>query len=345
MALKKCRVRFEDVVSIEGLLSAWEGFLRGKRRRKDVIEFGRNLMDHLFELHSDLINGTYRHGGYHEFRVNDPKPRLIHKASVRDRIVHHAIFSALYPFYDSTFIADSYSSRVGKGTHRAINRLRACFRRSTRNFRRTAWVLKCDIRRYFASVDHAMLMELLERRIGDRRIVLLLANIIGSFSMRPGKGIPLGNLTSQLFANVYLNELDQFVKQKLKDEYYIRYADDFVFVSADKASLLRMLDAINEFLRKRLDLTMHPDKVFLRVVSHGSDFLGWTQFPHHRTPRKRVMRRARKAVFEATSLQVLASYLGLLSHGNAHGFSEELVNLRGCNYLLDSLHWTSYEPL
>lgn len=247
------------------------------------MEFGRNVMDHLFELHSDLISGAYCHGGYQEFHVNDPKPRLIHKASVRDRVVHHTIFSALYPYYHSTFIVDSYSSRIGKGTHIAINRLRAFCRKSTRNFRRTSWVLKCDIKRYFASVDHAMLVELLERRIVDRRVVSLLANVVGSFSMRPCKGIPLGNLTSQLFANVYLNALDQFIKQKLNVRYYLRYADDFALLSADKAALARWLVAIDDFLRSKLDLTLHPEKVFLRTVARGNDFLGWTQFSFHRT--------------------------------------------------------------
>lgn len=327
ISMKKCRISFDDLISIENLLAAWQGFLLGKSRRKDVILFRRNLADEILSLHLDLATGNYCHGSYHEFRIQDPKPRVIHKACVRDRVLHHAIFNALYPFWNTLFIHDSYASREGKGLHKAIDRLETFSSKSSKNHRRTGWILKCDIQKFFASIDHFRLMELLEARITDPRVIDLLAGIIDSFSINPGKGIPLGNLTSQLFANVYLNELDQFVKNDLHEPFYVRFADDFVFLSDQKAHLLRILSEIDAFLRRDLDLSLHPRKVTLRTIASGNDFLGWIHFPEYRTPRKRLILRSRRGVIQTHDRQILASYLGLFQHGDAHELSQELKNL------------------
>lgn len=312
---------------MENLLASWNGFLLGKSKRKDVITFRRNLGDELWNLHADLASGTYRHGSYHEFRIQDPKPRMIHKACVRDRVLHHAIFNALYPFWNTLFIHNSYASRKGKGLHKAIDRLKVLSGKSTKNHRRTAWMLKCDIQKFFASVDHCKLMELLEARISDKRLLDLLANIIGSFAVTPGKGIPLGNLTSQLFANVYLNELDQFVEHTLHAPYYIRFADDFVFLDLEQNRLLDILKQAASFLEQKLDLRIHPRKMSLRTIASGNDFLGWIHFPQHRIPRKRLITRSKQGVVKTSDPQVIASYLGLFQHGNTYRLSEELKNL------------------
>src|ERR1700687_4678103 len=227
-------VKYEEIISLENLFAAWQEFLPGKRQKKDVRQFGSRLTDNILQLHADLANFSYAHGGYRAFNISDPKPRNIHKAAVRDRVLHHAIYRKLYPFFDKTFIADSYSCRLNKGTHKALNRFAIFGRQSSRNHTKTVWLLKCDIRKFFASVDHAVLLDILASYIGDFEIMLLLQEIIDSFSASPGKGLPLGNLTSQLFCNVYMNELDQFVKHKLKAKHYIRYADDFVFFSRNK---------------------------------------------------------------------------------------------------------------
>lgn len=193
-------------------------------------------MDNIFSLHGDLTNHIYNHGGYQAFKINDPKPRDIHKASVRDRLLHHAIYRILYFFFDKTFIADSYSCRLNKGTHKAINRFLRYSYRVSKNNTKTCWVLKCDIRKFFANIDHKILIEILKEYISDEDSVKLLENIIESFSSAKEKniGLPLGNLTSQLFVNIYMNKFDQFVKHKLKVKYYIRYADDFVILSNNK---------------------------------------------------------------------------------------------------------------
>lgn len=310
---------YEHIISIENLLLAWQEFLSGKKMRKDVLHFGRNLMSNIILLHEDLANGIYRHSNYHAFNVSDPKPRNIHKASVRDRLLHHALYRELYPFFDRTFISTSFSCRRYKGMHRALDQFRAYSHKASKNKTRTVWVLKCDIRKFFASVDQVALLNILDGYIEDKRIISLLSEIIRSFhSTENDRGLPLGNLTSQLLVNVYMNEFDQFVKHKLKAKYYIRYADDFVFLSDDKAWLESILPRVAAFLGERLKLSLHPDKVFIRTLASGVDFLGWVHFPNHRVIRTGTKRRMWKRLIETDGKeQTVQSYLGLLGHGNA----------------------------
>ena len=148
--------------------------MKGKRNRKDVQEFGRYLMSNIIALHQELASGTYRHGGYEHFRINDPKQREIHKASVRDRLVHHALYRKLYPFFDQTFIFDSYSCREGRGTHKALDRFRLYASRALGDSANIVWVLKCDIRKFFASIDQQILIAFLKRKLPDMRTVALL---------------------------------------------------------------------------------------------------------------------------------------------------------------------------
>ena len=305
-------------MSVENLLEAWQQFLKGKRSKDDVQVFQFRLMEHILTLRTDLRNRTYRHGPYKHFKIADPKPRDIHKASVRDRLLHHAIYRILYPFFDRTFIADSFSCRLEKGTHRAINRFRTFAYKASKNHTRTCFVLKCDIRKFFASIDHDILFSILSEYISDTDTLNLLKNVVGSFSSgKTGAGLPLGNLTSQLLVNVYMNEFDQFVKHGLKQKYYIRYADDFVIMHHDKSVLMEVLPRVRTFLQGRLKLTLHPDKVFLETVASGVDFLGWVHFPNHRvlrtTTKKRMFRELRDV---GNKPEVVQSYLGLLSHGN-----------------------------
>jgi len=200
---------YNDIISTENLLEAWSDFLVGKRKRLDVQDFERRLMDNLLFLKEDLITKNYRHSLYKAFKITDPKPRDIHKATVRDRLLHHAIYRKLYPFFERTFIADSYSCRNKKGVHKALARFTKFARMVSRNHASTVWVLKCDIRKFFASIDHGILKESLFHYSRDEDINWLLSTIIDSFSpTTPGVGLPLGNLTSQLFVNIYMNEFD-----------------------------------------------------------------------------------------------------------------------------------------
>lgn len=328
--------KFEDLIGTFNLLLAWEDFLKGKKNKKDVQEFQFNLMDNILSLHYDLSNQTYRHGGYEEFNISDPKPRIIHKATVRDRLLHHAVYRILYSFFDETFISDSFSCREGKGTHKAIKRFRKFSYIVSKNNTKTCWVLKCDIKKFFASIDQNILIKILEERIIDKNIVNLLKEIIISFNSGSlGIGLPLGNLTSQLFSNVYMNEFDQFVKHNLKIKYYIRYADDFVVLSENKKYLESLINIIKEFLQFKLKLILHPDKIYIKTLYSGVDFLGWVNFPEHRVIRNKTKSRIFKRLKENNSLETFNSYFGLLKHGNTQKIKDKVLKLYINNYDTD----------
>ena len=318
--------KFEDIISIDNLLLAWQEFLPGKRGRRDVQEFSMRLMDNILLLYEDLRNKTYRHGLYEAFNISDPKPRNIHKASVRDRLLHHAIYRILYPFFDRTFIADSFSCRLGKGTHKALNRFRSFVYKVSKNNTKTCWVLKLDIRKFFASIDQEILIKILEEYILDQNIIWLLKRVIESFySTEPGKGLPLGNLTSQLLVNIYMNEFDRFVKHKLKVRYYARYADDFVIFSENRDWLGNLIPKISEFLNTNLKLKLHENKIFIKTLASGVDFLGWVHFPDHMVLRAATRKRMFRRIKESPTSETINSYLGLLRHGNAYKLKRKII--------------------
>ncbi len=351
--------KFEDIISVENLLEAWREFVCGKRNKPDVQLFAHALIDNILQLHNDLANKSYRHGGYYRFKISDPKSRDISKALVRDRLLHHAVYRILYPFFDRTFISDSYSCRVGKGTHKAVNRLLAMFRKASKNNTRTCWVLKCDIRKFFASIDHRILKAILAGYIPDKNIIWLLEEIIDSFGIDchepsaladahlrgaiatkqsiPKTGLPLGNLTSQLLVNIYMNEFDQFVKHKLsakggsasggKAKYYIRYADDFVILYPSRKALISLLYSIEVFLKDKLRLRLHPNKIVMKTFASGIDFLGWVNFANHRVLRTATKKRMLKKVKMHPFNETLQSYLGLMAHGDSHKLKQEAMNI------------------
>ncbi len=332
--------KYDNIISLGNLLKAWPEFLNDKRNRLDIQEFQRHLMDNIFSLHADLKNKTYKHSNYQAFKINDPKPRDIHKASVKDRLCHHAIYRILYPYFDKKFIYDSYSCRLDKGTHKAMELFRYFFRKVSKNNTKTCWVLKCDIRKFFASIDHEILKEILSKYLFDKDTLWLLGQVIDSFETKCStpsvqhiyamadmkKGLPLGNLTSQLLVNIYMNEFDQFMKHKLKVKYYIRYADDFVILSEDKTELDNLLRYIDVFLRDQLKLNLHPDKVYIRTISSGVDFLGWVHFPKHRVLRGATKRRMFRNLVKNLKPNAISSYLGMLSHGNGFKLKKKITN-------------------
>ena len=323
--------KFEDIVGVDNLLLAWKEFLKGKKNKSDVQAFQFNLMDNILSLHDDLVNYTYHHGGYQCFKINDPKPRIIHKAGVRDRLLHHAVYRILYPFFDRTFISDSFSCRINKGTYKALSRFKRFSHIASKNGTKICWVLKCDIRKFFASIDQDILLNILKEYISDEDIINILSGIIFSFhSTELGKGLPLGNLTSQLFANVYMNEFDQFAKHKLKSKYYIRYADDFVILSEDKNRLKEDIPAIGSYLKNKLILTLHPNKVFIKTIYSGVDFLGWTNFLNYKTLRRVTKNRIFRNMEKDFKIETLSSYLGLLKHGNSNKVLNKVISLNNC---------------
>ena len=321
---------FSQIISLDNLFVSWCEFRKGKRKKYDVQLFERNLEDNLFELHTDLKNKTYHHSNYTSFYITDPKQRHIHKAEVRDRIVHHAVYRVLYPIFDKTFIFDSYSCRSKKGTHKAVDRLEYFTRKVSQNYTKPCFALKCDIKKFFDSVDHQPLFNLIKKKIHDKQVLWLISEIISSFRIREREresktysaiGIPIGNLTSQLFANIYLNEIDQFVKHQLKIKYYLRYCDDFVIIDNSDKALENLIPIIQNFLGSSLKLELHEQKIIIRKLKQGIDFLGYVVLPHYRVLRTKTKRRMLKRI----NRKNLPSYLGLLKHCSGYKLKEEII--------------------
>lgn len=331
---------YGELISLENLFSAWEAFKKGKTKKRDVLEFERRLEDNIFTLHDDLVNRRYMHRPYHQFHIFDPKFRVIHKAEVRDRVVHHLLFRYLEALYQPSFIYQSYSSQKERGTHRAVVDVAAALRQQSRNNHRTIWALKLDIKKFFDSINHTVLTMLVQKRVRDPGILWLVNQVIGSYSSSQGegRGVPIGNLTSQIFANIYLSQLDYFVKFQLRMKHYFRYADDFIILDEKRAYLESLLGLIQSFLDKKLLLTIHPQKIVLRKFHQGIDFVGSVIFPHHRILRtktkQRMFRKSRKMVErynaglidEFTLQQSTQSYLGLLQHVNGYRIDQKLRN-------------------
>lgn len=324
---------FEQIISLENLFIAWQEFCKGKRNKSDVQVFELHLEDNIFSLHSDLIQGKYKCGFYQRFNINDPKPRIIHKAPVRDRLLHHAIHRVLYPIYDKTFVFDSYSCRKDKGAHKAFARLVQMARKISKTYTASCWALKCDIKKFFDSIDHQILIKLLRKRIEDCKLLNLLRQIIESFYVTPGKGLPLGNLTSQLLVNIYLDPLDKFIRHKLKARYYLRYADDILLLGPRRKQLLNYQRAIGCFLNDKLKLELHPIKTHLRKIFWGIDFVGYVALPHYNLPRPKTIKRIikRSVNLSQNNFEVykasLSSYLGYLKHVSGYRMAVILKSL------------------
>jgi RNA-directed DNA polymerase len=280
---------------------------------------GTFLGNNLALLYQELQDKTYEHSGYSAFNISDPKPRNIHKALVRDRVVHHLIYKELYWYFHERFIFDSYSCRKYKGTHKALDRFKVFAGKVSKNHTRTCYVLKCDIRKFFASINQEVMMKVLDRHIEDSEIKWLIGQVLKSFhTTAPGIGLPLGNLTSQLLVNIYMHEFDAYMKQELRVKYYIRYADDFVILLENKNYLEELLPKIELFLQEKLHLSLHPDKVFIQTYGSGVDFLGWTHFPYHRSIRTTTKKKILKSLKGYPRPQTVNSYRGLLGHGDTY---------------------------
>jgi RNA-directed DNA polymerase len=292
---------FSGIISKPNLYQAAYRAGLGKRYRQSTADFNFRLEEQIDQLHRSLSDGSYRHGGYRVFIIRDPKEREIAAASFRDRVVHHAVHDVIEPMIDKTFIFDSYACRVGKGTHAALDR-------AQRFMRASRYCLHGDIRKYFPSIDHGILKGLLARRIADERLIVLLYDIIDSAKTIKShaesvlaRGLPIGNLTSQFFANLYLHELDHYVKQVMRCRYYIRYMDDFLLLSDSKDLLIEARHKIREFLSGHLALCLHEGKSQIYNTCKGVKFLGFRLFPTYRRLATDNVRRLRKRLkmFEA----------------------------------------------
>jgi len=330
--MKRLGNLWSRITAIENLEKAFRLAAREKRWQKKVRKVEERLGERLLELQRTLESGAYRTSSYKTKVIYEPKKRTIYILPFYpDRILHHAVMNVLEPWWDGMMIHDSYACRAGKGQH-------AGSRRCMEWARRYRYVLKCDVSKFYPSVDHAVLKSIVRRKLKDPKLLALLDEIIDSSNSCPGavqgKNVPIGNYLSQWFGNLYLNELDTFVKQELKVKPYERYCDDFLLFSDDKAQLREWADRIEEFLGERLKLALSKREVF--PVTQGIDFLGYRHFPDYILVRKstalRVKRRvasirrqiARGTVKWKTAQGQVASAMGWLGHANSKHLSDSL---------------------
>jgi len=290
---------YEEIYNMSNLILAWRKARKGKTKKPYVIEFEKDVIGNLFQLQKELIEQIYSPKPLVTFILRDPKTRKISKSAFRDRIVHHAIINVIVPIFEKAFIYDSCANRKGKGNLFALKRFDKFKKKVSRNGKINGWFnnnqikgycFKADIKHYFEEVNHEILLKIIRRKISDGKVIWLIEKIIKNFNNQE-KGMPLGNLTSQFFANVYLNELDYFVKHKLKAKYYIRYVDDFVILHNSKEQLEIWKKQINESLTAKLKIELHPDKSKITSLSRGINFVGFRNFYHHKLLRKRNIKK------------------------------------------------------
>lgn len=335
------------VIDFENLVRAARAARRGKRYRDNVLAFNYDLERELIRLQEELTTHAYRPGPYRTFEIIEPKRRMISAAPYRDRVVHHALCNVIGPIFEKTFISDSYANRLNFGSHRALRRFTE-FARSSR------YVLQCDIRKYFPSIDHAILKAVIRRKIKCPDTMRLIETIIDASNKQephapyfPGddlftpherrRGLPIGNLTSQFFANVYLNAFDHFVKQTLRMEKYVRYVDDFALFGDDPDRLATARPEIESFLTD-LRVRIHPVKSQLFETKRGANFMGFRVFSDRIRVRTENLRRARRRLkrlqqryrrFEIGSLEVrqsVQSWIAHLEHGTTWRLRERIFS-------------------
>lgn len=345
--MKRIGFIWDDIVSFENLLWAYNKARRGKMNRPEVARFALNLEKELFQLRDELNNKSYLPRSYRLFTIYERKPRQIAAAAFRDRVVHHALMGIVEPIFDRLFIYDSYACRKGKGVHKAVKR----YQKWANHYE---YALKLDVSRYFLNIDHQILIQQIERRIKDPHVLWLFKHILHHAPEYPNqalvyfrgddlltplerrKGIPIGNLTSQVMANLYLNNLDHFIKHQLKAKAYLRYVDDLVLLSHSKVELHQWKQEIKENLAS-LRLQLHPYKANIFRVEKGVDVLGYQVFPKYCLLRNdngfRFNRRLKQfskayaegALWESFNPSV-QSWLGHACHADTLGLRQTIFN-------------------
>lgn len=343
---------YEQIYHPHNLWQAYKSARRGKRYKPAAAYFEFDLEKNLLELGQELAKETYQPAGYHSFRIDKPKRRLVNAAPFRDRVTHHALMQVIEPLFERQLIFDCYANRKGKGTHKALDRC-------TYFLRRHAYVMHLDVRQFFPSIDHQVLLSILSRTIGDPSVLDLSRKIINSgngiqaaeydmayfpgddlFAIHRSRGLPIGNLTSQHWANVYLNELDQYVKRKLKCKAYLRYVDDMVLFSDNKKQLQTWRSNIIDFLQY-LRLTIHEESAQARPVRTGITFLGFQVFSNYRRLKPAngyaFQRRLKQMVFQTQAGLLtqkdltcrLQSWINHASYGDTWGLRQSILTSAG----------------
>lgn len=333
---------YEKICDFQNLYKAHTRARRGKRSNKEVVEFELNLASNLTALAKSLEEGSYLVSGYYTFTVHDPKDRVIHALHYKDRVVQHCICDeVIAPTLDRKLIYDNAACRLGKGTHFAIRRLSKFLHEFYNRHGTSGWFLKCDIRKFFDNIDHETLKMKLRKAFNDEDVLALLDKLIDSYESSPGKGLPLGNQTSQWFAIYYLDGIDRLIKENFRIKYYTRYMDDFVIVHHDKEYLKYILSVMTEYLRDELGLLFNS-KTEIFPIKNGVDYLGWHFYltdsgkvirrVRNNTKRKykRKLRSFQNALDKGSAdiekiKKVMASYSAHLSHGHTYKLQKKIV--------------------
>jgi retron-type reverse transcriptase len=327
--MKRTGDLFARFSSFANLLEAHRKARKGTRCNQENGHFGVNLEGELFQLQEELQGLRYQPQPYQYFEIQDPKQRTISVAAFRDRVVHHALVNVLEPIYEKIFIYDSYATRKGKGNHAAILRAQSMLHGNP-------WFFKSDVDKYFDSISQERLLEIIRHKIKDERLLDITARIVRNGG-KQGYGLPIGNLTSQFFANVYLNELDYFVKHQLKGQHYVRYMDDFVLFAKERGILKLQRADIEAFLKERLHLQLKPNASFINSASNGLTFLGKRIYPAQiRIARPNLLRITRRmktktkayqegSTSEEEFLASMNSYWACLQFGNTLGLRRKIA--------------------
>jgi retron-type reverse transcriptase len=326
--MKTYKKIYETLCSKENLALAFRKASKNKSKKTYVMEFRLNLENNLEILRQELLNGIYKPKPLKTFIIKEPKTRKIRKSFFVDRIVHHAICNVLEPIFEKRFIFDSYANRKGKGSLQAVKRFEFFRNKVSKNNSRNCFVLKADIKHYFDTVNHSILINVLKKKIKDEEIINLVDKVLKNHS--GFVGMPLGNMTSQVFANIYLNELDQFVKHKLKAKYYIRYVDDFVILHENKVILEEYKRKIDIFLKKELELELHKTKSKISSINQGINFLGFRIFPHNKLLRKSNIYNLKKKINELEYdllCNYLSGWIAFAKQANTHNLRKKVIKI------------------
>lgn len=340
---------YPEIYEYENLYNAYLNARKGKRYRREVLEFTNNLEENLINIQNELVWKIYKVGKYREFYIFEPKKRLVMALPFRDRVVQWAIYQKVNPFFEKQYISHSYACIAGRGTHSAVEKLQYWLKKVNRE-EKEYYCLKMDVAKYFYRIDYNSLLRILTMKVKDKDLMWLLETVIIQSDTNFGleldhtkeirissKGMPIGNLTSQMFANIYLNELDQFVKRELREKYYIRYMDDFFILHSDKKYLHQLQRTIEYFLDVELKLELNR-KTSISPVRTGIDYLGFKVWATHIKLRKSTALRMKRnlkrkenyykkgmVTFEQINSSV-QSYFGLMKYCNSYNLKEKLLN-------------------
>ena len=330
-------MEYDELISFSNLYKAYLACLKGKRHKQEVIDFSLELSKNLWMLHYDLKFQKYKIAGYHEFKIYDPKERMIQAISFRDRIVQHMLVdNYLIPTLGKTFILDNVACQKNKGTSFAHRRIKSFLVDQYKKHGRRGYVIKIDIRRYFESIDHDYLKERLVHRVADNKIKQLLLAIIDSYPPGINKGLPMGNQTSQYFALLYLSDIDHYIKEKLRIKYYLRYMDDLLLIVQTKEEAKIIFFDLSNKIEEHL-IKVNPKSQYFPLIN-GFEMIGWRYFLTNtgkiimtvrKSTKKRIklgLCKSQNTKYHKNESQIIAAYKGFLRNGNSYRFSTKLFD-------------------